>query len=520
MKPITIMALTSLALFVGACQPQSKTRYDVVGQMPLTPQQQADQQEQWTAQRKLAQRAILLAQEQATQQARLPDLKLLIPKNEPGVTWPQPFLPPTPADVIDHVDALLVPPPEYSRPDRFVTLNGIHLNIYAAMQTHPLARIDIGDSDVRLVAWCGDTLIAERLGRLIAIDAVAGKVKWRRTYIEPEGGYEFQQLLGDRVLMEDSVGHLYALDVADGHCLWTGEKRGRITIANNNFIVILDDIDAGKMSCLDARTGRIIGPPCVIPSTTGNKADQAFVAELSPDNILAYTDGKRLFVKGLSLGWTTPALQSSDILGQPVSPRRGIGPGLAIAGDRVAVLWDNAPDADLPTDVCVRIFSLRTAQPIRMQTSKGPRDVTIPLPSPRNIQLETVGSWLYLIGGPSGVIACNLDTPTERWSPLPGMISPASTIFDQIIGRNHMLLLTEPSDSHSQPASLGIYAFARYPSGPRQTDESGRCDYCPASDPRCTIHGRADIRAVQGVDGGIIYLTGDGKLHLLRGAGN
>jgi hypothetical protein len=169
------------------------------------------------------------------------------------------------------------------------------------------------------------------------------------------------------------------------------------------------------------------------------------------------------------------------------------------------------------------------------------------------VRLRALGSRLYIIGGTLGISSYDLDHPGNSWQPMTGAIASDAVVSNAFVGKNHILLLTEPQGAnmvmgnppmapqqwqlirqrqlmlnrnrmlppqpgaanHAGP-SLGIYAFARYPSA--SGTESGRCDFTPLAQPSCAISEPTAIESAEGIDGGVCYLTADNKLHLLRGA--
>ena len=156
----------------------------------------------------------------------------------------------------------------------------------------------------------------------------------------------------------------------------------------------------------------------------------------------------------------------------------------------------------------VRVFSLDTAKPIDLHysTGQGAGQLSVQLGAGRTINdvsLRAVGSRLYIIGGTIGISSYDLDHPGNCWVPGPGTLAPNVAVSNAFVGKNHILLLTEPEDAQQammfnrqqngfapQPRillnhnrvippqegagnqaagpSMGIYAFARYPQRPRR----------------------------------------------------
>jgi outer membrane protein assembly factor BamB/TolA-binding protein len=564
----------------------------------------------------------------------LPDFHMPTPVNQAGVPWPQPFAAPGPADVIPDTKALLVPAPDYARPDRVVTQNSAsQLCIYPAMQPDPLAKIDVAGNPLTGSAWSGNTLFAWGQSNIVSVKDGGNQTAWSislsdlpEVQVDPEdasadsalGGQQIQQFragirmragfgkqvmvqnmviqgggaivarmagpvgqfgnesivqvrpVGDRIVCMTSAGRVVALDAATGKLAWQarpGIGVGSSFVANEDFTVVRAPESAGvQLACYDTFTGRLLGNKSF--SNTGPMPSNMAIAA---DGTLVYTIADRVALKDLYKPWgDQPDKQSPPQPGQAMMSFNPQIPApdnqLVISEGRILALWNDNPFNNTPENgsVVVRVFSLDTAQPIALHysTSQGNGQIPVQIAAGRPIQpatdfsLRTVGSRLYVIGGSLGVSSYDLDHPGNSWAPMPGVIPPNASVADALIGRDHILLLTQPLDANQamlgqmnpmqpgivlqgrvrhlinpnagiaggpvQPAgnspTLGIYAFARYPSAPGADNESGRIDYLPSKEASCAIDEPTGVQAVQGIDGGICYLSGDNKLHLMHGA--
>jgi hypothetical protein len=255
-----------------------------------------------------------------------------------------------------------------------------------------------------------------------------------------------------------------------------------------------------------------------------------FDMELSPDSILVYSDGERLFVKDLFQSWDDyPSKASPKLPGKPMDESYGdsIGKSLVIHENRVAAIWgENGYYVGVP-NLLVGFFSLDDARPVDF-VPDAPSDVIPAKPGKYDyMELRTVANRLYIIGGTDRIACYDLDRLEKHWVPPPRLFTNNTSVRNLIVGRDHLLLLmgpTPPQGSNDAGpgdtlSSVKIYTFGRYRSGPDSHAENGRPDYAPQSYPSCVINDLAGITGIEGVDGGICYLTGNGKLHLLRGAG-
>jgi tetratricopeptide (TPR) repeat protein len=575
----------------------------------------------------LAQALTIVRQERGQESAKLlPDFHMPIPVNQVGVAWPTPFAAAGPADVIPDTRALLVPAPEFARPDRVVTQDThSQLCIYPAMQPDPLAKIEVSGHELSGSAWAGNTLLAWGSTAIFAVKDGATQSAWalnmndlpavqvspddsgaaedddRESHLNslpqngafqpqmaqnviirrnglairvitaaPGGQFGNETLLqvrpvGDRIVCMTSAGRIVALDSGTGKLAWQarpGLGVGSSFVANEDFTVVRSvENDGIRLSCFDTFTGKLLGEK----SFPNNNAPQPTNMALAADGTLVYTIGDRIALKDLFKPWgDQPDKQSPPQPGQAASsPNPQIAPPddqLVISEGRILSLWNDNPNNQMPENgsVVVRIFSLDTAQPIALHysTAQGAGQLPVQLDAghtANDVSLRAVGSRLYIVGGSLGISSYDLDHPGRSWMPLPDTKPANETVSNAFIGKNHILLLTQPLDAQqamnqqiivpqgirfarggriilnpnrlmpvngpqnpNQPA-MSIYAFARYASSSGADNESGRCDYTPLVQPSCAINDAAGVESAQGVDGGICYLTGDNKLHLLKG---
>jgi outer membrane protein assembly factor BamB/tetratricopeptide (TPR) repeat protein len=374
--------------------------------------------------------------------------------------------------------------------------------------------------------------------------------------------------VGDRIVCLTSAGRIVAIDAATGKLAWQarpGAGAGTSFVANEDFTVVRAPENAGvRLMCFDTYSGRVLGD-----KSFSNSAPTPNNMALAADGTLVYTIADRIALKDLFKPWgDQPDKQSPPQPGQAVmsfNPQMAAPENqLIISEGRILALWNDTPYNNPENgSVVVRVFSLDTALPLALHysTAQGNGQISVQLGAginPMDISLRTVGSRLYIIGGSVKIISYDLDHPGNSWAPFQNTFGPGTMVSNAFVGKDHVLLLIQPQDPNQmmmngmmmnginpgiilhgqnrilnrnglipggqgQPPqnanlpTLGIYAFARYPSAPGLDNESGRSDYTPAAQPSCAIDEPANVLAAQGVDGGICYLSGDNKLHLLHG---
>jgi hypothetical protein len=162
----------------------------------------------------------------------------------------------------------------------------------------------------------------------------------------------------------------------------------------------------------------------------------------------------------------------------------------------------------------LHIDSLENGQMLRYTNSDGQNmDCRLPTDAREwRVVLQSAGPYVYAIGQRATLRAYNIDRPEETWNRFSERDGTFQT-RDAIIGKNHLLVLDEPTAGaqEGRPSPLvRLNFYSRAVS--KQGRESGLIEYSvPLSD-------ASGIKAWQAVEGGLYYLGGDGKLHFLRGA--
>jgi hypothetical protein len=305
---------------------------------------------------------------------------------------------------------------------------------------------------------------------------------------------------GNRVIVATSTGRVLALDVADGHIVWQirlSENAVNQLLANPHYTVArIDDPAGSTLVAIDTAGGRVIGRRKFGPE---NSPTQLVNAALSEEGMLAWTVTNKLFVKDLYEPWATKI----DLSGQDntdSAPFSGcVGPDqLLIREGRVLAAYDGGK--------FIRVCDL-------VRSPSGADDQTDPLATGTNsadFTMRVVGPQLFITHSKS-YSRYNLSDPNdhieaERW----GDQDYKDHIQQMFLGVDYAILLSVPIEEGGRVAQL--MAYRRSPANSQSTKESTALDYVQ------TIADPAGIISWQAVNGGLYYLTGDSKLHLLQSA--
>lgn len=308
------------------------------------------------------------------------------------------------------------------------------------------------------------------------------------------------------------------------------------------MVKVSDDLTV-RLFALDTFSGRFLGPAKSFYTQANNGAFPVVPINLalSPDGTLVYTLPDRLVLKDLYKGWGEEEKTIVGQAGQPIYVGATQADQLVIAEGRILALADNAPGAGaLPPGVAVvpnfkwvRIHSLETGQPLTLRytgadgSHKEIDRILTTGSTDWNVSLHVVGPHLY-VQGPKHLFAYNLDKPAETW---PGTIQDLAydipmgqaaldtpRYIDMFVGQNHVAAFSRPGRSNTpdiaDPTQITFMAYSRRPRANADSGaESGTLSYSVPITDKSGI--KTDIQAC---DGGFYYATGDGKVHVLRGA--
>jgi outer membrane protein assembly factor BamB len=307
---------------------------------------------------------------------------------------------------------------------------------------------------------------------------------------------------GNRVIVATSTGRVLAMDAADGHIVWQirlGENAVNQLLANPHYTVArMDDPAGSELVAIDTAGGRVIGRRKFGPE---NSPTQLVNVALSEEGMLAWTVTNKLFVKDLYEPWATKIeLGGQDNTDSaPFSGCVGADQ-LLIREGRVLAAYDGGK--------FVRVCDLVRA-PI------GADDETDPLATGTNsadFTMRVVGPQLFITHSKS-FTRYNLADAADHGAPDPYEMDYPAHIREMFLGVDYAILLNIPIDRGPAGAPLMLLlAYRRAPFSSQSARESGVLDYVQ------TITDPAGILSWQPVNGGMYYLSGDQKLHLLQSA--
>jgi len=306
--------------------------------------------------------------------------------------------------------------------------------------------------------------------------------------------------LPDRAVISTSIGRVLAVDLADGKPIWQSRltRGGGIQqmLANDDFVVArMFEESLQQMVVLDSFNGQPVWRRRFVPSEGPWPANCA----LSPDGVLVWTTQQTLAAKDL--------LESGD---SPTWERRG----LVFAGiqqpDQLLI------DGQEILAVCnsgqfVARCSLRRGDQTPVMLSTGSNDP--------NARLRVTGPRFYVVGSRS-LMAYHLEQGTSVPIQLDADIRPLSS--EVLLTKHYVVLpgvirvgsVLQGPDNPAGSEFYSLQAYSRLLTPGRDTrklTESGLLAH------RYDLREPTKIKGWQAVEGGIYYVSGDDKLHFLKG---
>ncbi len=365
----------------------------------------------------------------------------------------------------------------------------------------------------RIIVRGGQQIIIQGGGRLRIVGRAAVPIQLQPPDPAPPGAEQIIHVrpLSDRVLLGTSGGRIVAVDLDAGKLQWQvrlSDRAASHLLANDDFAVarLADDnrLDV-QLIVLDTFSGQVLSRRSfggeagvgMVPLNLSLAADGTLVF-LMPDRLC----GKDLFEPG-----------GLDKLSYEIGNRRdgsmpfqaSTGPEhLQIAGERIIVVGDNGAS--------VRMHSLQTGELLKFNQSDAVLHLESAAGSGR-IMLRSAGPRLY-VATQREMRGYDLDRGTS-WS-IPIAVQTAARVRDLLVARGHVVALTENAGGGvkrqaDQPTPMiKLNAFSRATDA--KGDESGVFEHS------VPIQDASGILKWQLVDGGMYYLSGDQRLHLLRGS--
>jgi outer membrane protein assembly factor BamB len=320
--------------------------------------------------------------------------------------------------------------------------------------------------------------------------------------------------LADRIVVGTSAGRIVAFDLDGGKLLWQtrlGDRAASQLLGNDDFIVVFlldENRSNGQLAVFDTFSGQVIARRTYGGATSGGQVPVNVA--LAPDGMLVFLMPDRLCGKDLfepggleRLTYSGPEGRRPD--GNMPFQLSAAPDHLQIVGDRVITVAD--------AGTSVRGFSLRTGKPLRFNQS----DMVLRIggqPGTHRVSLRVAGGKVY-VATPQGVRGYDVDSGAT-WGPIVELRTTMN-VKDLIVTQTHVLALAEPAGARArrqpnQPTPfVQLQTYSRAPVGP-SGNESGKFDH------KFDVNDNATILSWQAVEGGFYYLSGDQKLHFLRGA--
>lgn len=512
----------------------------------------------------------------------LPDVHLPTPPTSEefaaGKPWPEPFRKPDPASVLHNVQAILRPPvdlPDLNRHDRLVIWSGGKLICLSPAAKDPHWLSPALTANAVGLAWLDKDVLVWGTEEVALLDGESGKLQWKaelrnlpaavvaddnddvpaptppqpnepvaaevqvrqqqlaiRQHLlvrgqivgvpapmipvaaqppQPNDGRErilFIRPVSDRIVLTTTAGRTATLDLATGRPLWQSRlSHGSVvrqTLATDEFVVLRTVEGAiSQLLVLDTYSGQPI-----LRKKFPGAANWPLNCALSPGGMLVWTAQQTLAAKDLYEAGETPTWE-----------QRGLTFANIVQPDQL-LIWNQNVLAVCNNGQFVTRRHLRTGEevPGANLLNTGTADesaataVRLRLAGPR-LYVASGGKLIayHLEQGTSAVCECSnllVASPevmvTQRFVIVPGLLQKTTDLNS---------LLTE--DRPPTETTYGLQAFSRELIRNEETQklaESGRLDFPYSFDQP------AKVKMWQAVEGGIYYLSGDDKLHLLRGA--
>ncbi|MFI5381089.1 MAG: PQQ-binding-like beta-propeller repeat protein [Tepidisphaerales bacterium] len=492
-------------------------------------------------------------------------------KNPPKAA---PFLPENPQSVVAGVQLVLEPPSslaDMNRYDRLVACSGNRISAYAPGQAQSVWNSDAQLEDPRAAAW----LDAARLviwggGGLAMIDGDSGRTRWAanlaslpplETLTAPIAGNEQPDVnaaaapgpagivqlgggqvflrgggqlvvqgipaqplqpaqpappaaqpaegpkkvearervtalkpLNDRIVLSTDAGRVVALALADGHMLWqtrlcNGSGIQRL-LASGDFVVGMVTEGTGVvLAVLDTYSGQQVWKK-VFSTMQGAFPQNCILAD---DGTLVWTTYNSIVARDLyepnEPGWIKPGRNYAGMT-QPEH--------LAVYGQQVMAVCDGGRLVD-------RRF-LRDGQNSGLPLGTESQDASV--------QIRLMGPQMYLVG-----IHSFMTYRLDREAPVKPTVEEAISLIpsEMLVSRKYAIIPAVPApipNNNEEPVDYRLLCYSRQlvKSDNDKLIESGNIVH------DFRFNEPAHVRSWHMAEGGIYYLTGDDKLHFLKGA--
>jgi outer membrane protein assembly factor BamB len=377
----------------------------------------------------------------------------------------------------------------------------------------------------------------------------------------------------DKLIVATSAGQLFALKMATGTPAWhtrlsAAAPISRVAATDDFTVARVDDPATTQLVVIDTLTGQLVRR---IGFNTESGAVPVNFA-LAADGTLVWIQPDRLCGKDL-FDPPTKKENNYDIVAGQNEGARGAGPNAQIqlqmdGGQVFNPIYAGAtnPDQLLISEgrilvvnsngKYVSVHSLETGKLIvntqedgrraeaRLATAMGENNEAV---NDWGVAMTVVGSKLYVTSRRNGPVCYNLDKTNLLWNgTIDKPTTPNVNFQEPFIGQDYFVLLDRPAPKAGPQAGAGpglpggppippvpgafvpAAVAAAPPANPMTNTarlhcytravfdktgrESGKINYYPY------LRDDSGIGEVQAVEGGFYYLTGDKKLHFLKGA--
>ena len=329
---------------------------------------------------------------------------------------------------------------------------------------------------------------------------------------EPGEKFTSVRVAGDRIMIGSTAGRVVALDTADGSLAWQMRLSDRPVerlIAGDDFTVVrVVEEGTVQVTAFDTLDGQVVFRRPYIteggafPVNLTLSSDGAMVL-MMPDRLIVRDlyqssaaaeagDASDLTTPNAGVLQTAPSPDGVSIFATSALPEQ-----LIVSEGRILAVSDSGQ--------FVRAYSLERGNELMKPLSTGAPGGSAAL------KMRLVGSQLY-ITSPRSLMSYNLDKVEHSWSGDP--VSPGNVnIKDLFVGRDYVFLLDQPAErlamgNRALPTNR-LHGFSREMG---ENGEAGRYLYADK------ITDATGIQTWQEIDGGLCYVTGDKKMHFLRGA--
>jgi outer membrane protein assembly factor BamB len=315
---------------------------------------------------------------------------------------------------------------------------------------------------------------------------------------------------GDRVIASTSIGRIMAIDLADGGIAWQTRLADRAAsnlVANDDFtcLRILTDTSC-QLVVIDTYSGTLLARK----SFAIDQGNMPLNIALAADGTLVWTQPDRICIKDLYEKGLDPTRQSpASADNMPIFVGATRADQLLVSNGTIAVVADNGQ--------FIHLYSLETGL-LRHNTDNG-QDVECRLAtnaSDWNVSLLAVGQRLYGYS-PKTLVSYNIDHPDG--SPILKDQDGANYNFEAAFpGQDYLIMIDQPLQRITEGNKALPYAMVQAFSRTTRLDANGIAQESGVRGFADKIADPAGITAWQAVDGGLAYVSGDQKLHWLRGA--